>query len=335
MKYINILTFYKYHLFDQQLDKDRYKDEFCFYENSVLDIEWDMVLVFEAIQFPISIKCKKGGLVFISGEPPMSSVYSSIFLKQFDLIVTSNPKLRHNNNILSQQCLNWHFGHNFETKEFNYTFDEIRHLNIPVKTKNISTITSSQAVLPGHLKRSDLLKKIQKIFGDQIDYFGRGHNPVIDKAEAILPYRFHICLENSFIDDYWTEKFADPLLGYSIPIYCGCTNMNKYFSSECYYSLDLNDTVGSLDLIKEILSNPEVYYNKKIEALKEARQLLLDKYNIYPTIVELYSKLESSLRISKNLCIKPNHSFFNYIFLNYLLRLKRFLYKRYYIIIHR
>ena len=45
-------------------------------------------------------------------------------------------------------------------------------------------------------------------FGTRLDVFGRGIRSIPDKAAGILPYRYHIALENSQFYDYWTEKLA-------------------------------------------------------------------------------------------------------------------------------
>ncbi len=70
---------------------------------------------------------------------------------------------------------------------------------------------------------------INKYFEKEIEFFGKNINPIHDKADALLRYKFSICIENSSINDYWTEKFADPILAYTIPIYYGCMNIEDYY----------------------------------------------------------------------------------------------------------
>ena len=333
MVYINILTYFNYNLFEQQLDKNRFSREYCFYENSTLDINWDMVVVFEAIQTPVNIKCKKGGIVFIVGEPPMSRVYSNSFLQQFDIIFTAHHNIKNFKYIIRKQYFNdWHFGFDHSNQKHKYTFDEIVQLKIPVKTKNISVITSSLAVLPFHLKRLEFLSKIKETFGDKIDYYGRGFNFVDDKSDAILPYKFHICIENTCINNLWTEKFADPILGFSVPIYIGCANMEEYFPKDSFYSLNINDIDGALNILNKILADPIKCYNEKLDKLLEARNLLINDYNIYPTLVNLFLSQKPNFGNLITSTIKQNFDFFDFIFRNYKLRLIRFAYKKYFIL---
>lgn len=328
---INILTYLEHNLFYQQLDLKRFSKHFCFYENSDMDIEWDMVVVFESVKLIKQIKCKKGGLIFIAAEPPMSSVYSDAYLNQFDILFISHPKHKKKKNLIFNQFYNdWHFGLNHKTKTRKYKFDQIKNLKIPKKNKNISVITSSQKKLPMHLKRVKYLEKLQNTFKNKIDFYGRGTNPVNDKADALLPYRFHICIENECTKDLWTEKFSDPLLAYSVPIYIGCTNMTKYFPENSFYQLNINDYEQSTDLLKKILSNPLLYYNKKLPQLLIARDLLINKYNIYPTLVDLYNGDKIKLGAPKLYKLKSMNLYFQNIFLNYKLRLKRKIYKMYF-----
>lgn len=326
---INILTKSSYNNFLHQLDKNEFENEISFFENSKLDIEWDMVVVYEGINFTHSLRVRKGDLIFISGEPPMSSVYPEKFLKQFHYLITSHPNLNHPNNILYQQALNWHFGFDFITKKYKYNYESLANLKPPHKTRGISIISSSKKMMPGHNNRMKLIEILKNKFFNDIDFFGKDTNPVADKAEAILPYRFHICIENSFIDNYWTEKFADPILGYSIPIYIGCTNIKEYFDEDFYYNFDISDLDGVVDLINRIKVNPEKYYNSKIESLIEARKKLLNEYNIFSLLSNFVNSKIKSSEFTSNIEISPSHHYFNYRFLLYKLRMKRFFYKFY------
>lgn len=48
------------------------------------------------------------------------------------------------------------------------------------------------------------------------------------KLETISRYRFTLALENSICRDYVTEKFFDPLLAGSIPVYVGAPNIEEF-----------------------------------------------------------------------------------------------------------
>ena len=327
MKYINILHATTNIWFLHQIDHLRFDSEYIFYENSNKEIIWDLVVVYECIQDSISLKYKKGGLLFISGEPPMSNIYSRNFLRQFDMLITSHPNITHPNNKLCQQALPWHYGIDYNTKKAKFDFAYLQNIESDFKTKNISVITSSKKMMPGHNRRIKFLNLLKEKFPNKIDYYGMGVNPVLDKAEAILPYRFHICIENSQIYDYWTEKLADPLLGFSIPIYIGCLNIDKYFNTEGMYILSLDNENDILETISKILVDPEKAYQSKLSALRNNRLKLLNEFNIFSLIDKT---LKEDLNIESEqieTTIKNNSFFVEYKLRMIFLRLKRMLYK--------
>ncbi|MEB3373136.1 glycosyltransferase family 10 [Bacteroides sp. CR5/BHMF/2] len=126
--------------------------------------------------------------------------------------------------------------------------------------------------------------ELKRLYANKIDFYGDGVNFVDDKADSILPYMFHICIENSSVPHYWTEKIADSLLGYAVPIYYGAPNILDYFPQKAIIWLDLNNTKACVQTISEILEQPEKIYNEMLPYLLEARNKLLDEYNIFPTL---------------------------------------------------
>lgn len=138
--------------------------------------------------------------------------------------------------------------------------------------------------------------KIHELYGDRIDFYGKGICPVADKAKALAPYEFSICIENSYEYDYWTEKIADAILAYTVPIYCGCKNIDSYFPAEAMISLDIEDEQGSIELLRRVLDDSERIYQEKLPFLKEARNCLLFKYNLFPFVksyIDKYVNLNS------------------------------------------
>lgn len=130
---------------------------------------------------------------------------------------------------------------------------------------------------------------------------------------------FHICIENSSVPHYWTEKIADSLLGYAVPIYYGAPNILDYFPQKAIIWLDLNNTKACVQTISEILEQPEKIYNEMLPYLVEARNKLLDEYNIFPTLEKFIMEHPTSDEV-KNVIIKPYQSMKS--FKNRLLRLR-------------
>ena len=113
--------------------------------------------------------------------------------------------------------------------------------------------------------------------GDRLVHFGRGFEPVGDKMDAILPYRFHLVLENSVQANYWTEKLADAYLGWAYPVYLGCPNVGDYLPAEAQVCINDMDADAATERITGLLDQP--LGQQREAALAEARRRVLDVYN--------------------------------------------------------
>ena len=70
----------------------------------------------------------------------------------------------------------------------------------------------------------------------------------------------------------------------TIPIYYGCNNISEYFPKDSFYTFDINDS-KACDVIEEIIKKPITEEN--ILALKKAKDLILNKYNIWSTTEDI------------------------------------------------
>lgn len=58
------------------------------------------------------------------------------------------------------------------------------------------------------------------------------------KRQFIRDYKFTIAFENNKMYGYTTEKMVDPMQVYSVPIYWGNPDVNKYFNEDAYLYCD-------------------------------------------------------------------------------------------------
>ena len=73
------------------------------------------------------------------------------------------------------------------------------------------------------------------------------------KMAAFGTYKFAIAFENAISEDYVTEKFYDPLLAGSVPVYLGAPNVSSYApSSNCY--INATDFAGPRELAAHLLA---------------------------------------------------------------------------------
>jgi hypothetical protein len=171
----------------------------------------------------------------------------------------------------------------------NRTYDDLKSCNIPEKPRNLSCITSKNYWFSGHRKRLNFLEKLQQKV--DLDLFGWGFNYVQDKWDALAPYRYSIVLENHQGSYYWSEKLSDCLLSFTMPIYYGCTNIHDFFPKESVISIDI-ESPNVLQEIEEIINSDR--YEKNLDAIEVARQLILDKHQLFPFVHSEIQKFENS-----------------------------------------
>lgn len=211
--------------------------------------------------------------------------YYDLFFSQFQKVFSCYP-LSCKNSVTSIPFLPWMINSNhgtvYEKNKRDVNFFQDLTLN---KNKNISIICSKQQWQPGHQLRYNFAKKLKKYFGDQLDWYGNGVNPINQKWEGIAPYKYHIVLENRSDYNFITEKIYDSFLGGAFPIYWGAPNLNEYFSYKSFEQINILDFLGSVKKIEKIIASN--LYESRLRELKKAKELVLNKYNLLNRISEI------------------------------------------------
>jgi len=136
------------------------------------------------------------------------------------------------------------------------------------KTKQCSIIFSQKKFMEGHHYRKHLVEAILRT-DLPIDIWGKGCDTIAIKdprlkggfvQHSVLPYQsyeFHICIENSHLNHYFSEKIVNALLSNCTPIYYGCKKIQQYFPNEVI--LLCGDVKKDLELIATCIQYPELY----------------------------------------------------------------------------
>ena len=96
------------------------------------------------------------------------------------------------------------------------------------KTKLVSMIGSPHAnPKAGHVLRNEVIETLAS--RTDVDRFGKGVRWIDSKLEGLAEYAFSIAMENCSRDFYFSEKIIDCLLTDTVPIYCGCAGIGRYF----------------------------------------------------------------------------------------------------------
>jgi hypothetical protein len=252
--------------------------------------ECDYWFIYENLNEPETVLCPRSNVFFITGEPPEVRRYNPFFLRQFSRVLTAQPVILHHDVVHTQTGLPWFVGLRYIKAERRWDqhnsrpYDVLKSLKTVKKTKGMSVITSDKVAIKGHRKRLEFVQKLDKRFGNEIDIFITSKVELEDKWDAIAPYRYHISIENTVCPDFWTEKLADAYLGLAYPVYHGCPNLERYFPSESFSRIDINDIDGSFRTIESLLRTDN--YMERLPALQGAKDLVLDKYNIFALMAE-------------------------------------------------
>ena len=245
--------------------------------------ECDFWVVYDGLLQSETVRCPTRNTIFVTGEPPGLKRYSTEFLGQFAGIITCHKNIEHPHVIRTQQSLPWHMGRRVKNEvnlSFSKDYDELKGLESYKKTKLISIISSNKNQSVGHRERLAFVRAIERYPDFEIDIFGRGIRDIEDKWDAIADYKYHIVVENGSYADYWTEKLADAYLGGAYPFYYGCPNLSDYFPENSYTPIDINDIDLSVKTIREAVK--EDLYGKSAQALRIAKDLVLNKFNFLP-----------------------------------------------------
>ncbi len=261
----------------------------------------DAWIVYEDLAAAEEVFCPAENCIFITGEPPFFS-YERPFLKQFARIVTSHS-FEHPGVLHEQQGLPWHIGRvmgpgdlrrekeedHFKKDSFREDYDSLCAKEVPQKTMLLSGICSTKRKTPGQLLRLRLVEHLKNRLGDRLELFGKGHRPIPCKGDALFPAKYHLVLENHDAPHYWSEKLADCYLGWSFPLYWGCSNLEEYFPEGSFLRIPAEDPERACSLIEAFVE--EDSFESRIPLIRQSRNLVLKEYNFFA----LASRLASSL----------------------------------------
>jgi len=258
--------------------------DFTFTEAAVDECDYLVILDYPRNDF--SIKVNEDNVLHLCLEPPNEvSKYRQYANKNVKWIFNQlNIK---KNNILSHGALPWHID-----KDYDFLKD-LKAENLD-KANNIVWITSNQRSSKGHKKRMEFLESIQNL--PFINLYGRGINPIKDKWDVLSKAKYAIAYENFQSDYYWTEKIMDCFLSYTMPLYFGCSGIENFFPKDCFIQIDPNDK--HIDLfLKEIVTSNK--WEENLNAISEARDLILNKYQLFPFIANQITTFENERVIDK------------------------------------
>ena len=112
---------------------------------------------------------------------------------------------------------------------------------------------------------------------DAPDWYKERFEPYVDnplpedRKEILFNSQFHIAIESSKYENYFTEKLIDAIITKTVPVYWGCTNIDKFFNPKGMIIVnDLEDLIiKTNELTPETYENMLPYIEENFELAKE------------------------------------------------------------------
>jgi hypothetical protein len=118
------------------------------------------------------------------------------------------------------------------------------------------------------------------------------------KLEKMRAYRFTVAFENAIANDYVTEKFYDPLIAGSVPIYLGAPNIEDFApGDQCYINAANWRPEALAEYLIELAGNEPEYARFLEWKTKPFRERFMERLALAKThaFVRLCAKVEKRL----------------------------------------
>jgi hypothetical protein len=264
-------------------------DGYKFYVNSDIK-ECDYWIIRGTIQSNFAIvKCPANQIIFLLDEAYEAAEFPELFLKQFKTVF-GPKKVKHANYVKHHEMFPWLF--------LNKSFSFLSQNPKLAKSKEICIITSDATWLQGHKERFAFVNKLIGHFKDRIDIYGRGFNSFDCKYEILKNYKYSVCIENSNLPDYFTEKINECYLSDVFPIYFGCTNIQEYYHPISFLQIDISDFKKSIEMIESALETN--LWEKNLDLIRQMKYRYLAKYHLPIGLVTILKIRDSSNKKSWN-----------------------------------
>ena len=224
------------------------------------------------------LACPPEQTILVTAEPPNIKIYPKSFTRQFGYVLTTHDSLYlpHRNYRLGRGCLQWFV---------DYTPEQVYGLPEWPKSKLISTVCSSKQMKhTRHFDRFRLTRYVADHLPD-LDWYGHGVKWIDSKQTALNDYKYHIAVENYIHAHHWSDKLSDPLLALCLTFYAGDPVLDEILPPECVVPIPVDDPAAALEIINKTIRDRE--YEKRLPALREARRLIVNRYNLFDQVVQL------------------------------------------------
>ncbi len=182
-------------------------------------------------------------------------------------------------------------------------YDFYKNLKTMDKTITLSAITSTKAEgkRPSSYSKKQQLDFLRSLRKELKEFDLKIKSRVKNKDEILIPSKYTVVLEDTSEPHFFSEKLTDAFLCNSMPIYFGAPNIFEYFPKNSLILLEDLDIEKAKGIIKYTIENN--LYEKNKDAILSAKNMVLNRYNLFMTIVEKISEYEISKKPVKEITI--------------------------------
>lgn len=237
-------------------------------------------------------------MVFIASEPPEIRQYNRDVLGLYGTV--AGPRFSYLLDLPSFSALEavapWWVGtaaggavNHYETAASTVTISRpMLEEGFSPDAERISTIVSNKARTPLQQQRLRLVDYLLRHL-PEFEAFGLEHTRVADKAEALSKFRYHLAVENSSHDAYWTEKLADPVLMDNYVFYFGDPAVSVRFNPASIRTINPWDPEATYGLLSHALDVGA--WKSSSNARRLNRRKLLNQHSFHRAIEPLLDSL--------------------------------------------
>ena len=170
--------------------------------------------------------------------------------------------------------------------------------------EKVSTIVSNKARTPLQQQRLRLVDYLLRHLSS-FEAFGLEHARVEDKSEVLGTYRYHLAIENSSHQAYWTEKLADPVLMNNYVFYFGDPLVGNRFDSSSIQTVNPWDPESTYALLSEALEKSA--WELSSRARESNRHKLLRELSFHRTIEPILDGVRLAKKSDRITKFPPQH----------------------------
>ena len=247
--------------------------------------DYDWLVVYDELGAPERLACPHERTILATCEPVSIKHYSHAYVRQFGHLLTNRPDV--------DGHPHYHLGRGYYKWFCDRTHPEAVSTAIPPKTKLVSAVCSSKQMKhTKHFARFRLMSELAKGVPG-LEWYGHGVRSFGKKHEVMDPYKYHVVVENHLAPHHWTEKLSDAFLCECLPFYAGAPDLADDFPKDSFIPIPIDDPAEAVRIVKAAIANGE--YEKRRDAVLEAKRLILTKYNFWAQVIEVIEECDACL----------------------------------------